>query len=107
MLYQLCLSTLVSALTTPLDRIKTCLQTQALAPTCLRPIPKENCKLANQVRYKTFVEAAVGIARQEGLAGFFRGLTPRVLSHTPAVAISWTTYEMTKNALLRHYNNGV
>lgn len=95
-----------AALTTPLDRIKTCLQTQELAPTCLRPIPKENCKMvANKVRYNTFVEAAVGIAKQEGLAGFFRGICPRVLSHTPAVAISWTTYEMTKNALLRQYNN--
>ena len=93
-----------AALTTPLDRIKTCLQTQELAPTCLRPIPKENCKMVNKVRYNTFVEAAVGIAKQEGLAGFFRGLCPRVLSHTPAVAISWTTYEVTKNALLRHYN---
>lgn len=96
-----------AALTTPLDRIKTSLQTQALAPVCLRPnFPKENCKLAaSQVRYRTFVQAAMGIAKQEGFTGFWRGLTPRVLSHTPAVAISWTTYEMTKNALLRHYNS--
>ena len=94
-----------AALTTPLDRIKTCLQTQELAPTCLRPVPKENCKRVVKVRYNTFIEAAVGIAKEEGFSGFWRGLTPRVLSHTPAVAISWTTYEMTKNALLRHYNN--
>lgn len=96
-----------AALTTPLDRIKTCLQTQELAPTCLRPVPKENCRKAIRVRYNTFVEAAVGIAKEEGLAGFWRGLVPRVLSHTPAVAISWTTYEVTKAALLRHYNSGV
>uniref|UniRef100_A0A7S3P9D3 Mitochondrial carrier protein n=1 Tax=Amphora coffeiformis TaxID=265554 RepID=A0A7S3P9D3_9STRA len=96
-----------AALTTPLDRIKTSLQTQELTPTCLRPIPKESCKRMSQVRYKTFMEAAVGIAKEEGLAGFWRGVCPRVLSHTPAVAISWTTYEVTKNALLRHYNNGM
>ena len=93
-----------AALTTPLDRIKTCLQTQELAPTCLRPIPKENCRMASKVRYNTFMEAAAGIAKNEGFAGFWRGLCPRVLSHTPAVAISWTTYEMTKNALLRQYS---
>ena len=94
-----------AALTTPLDRIKTSLQTQELTPTCMRPIPKENCKF--KIRYNTFTEAAIGIAKEEGLAGFWRGVVPRVLSHTPAVAISWTTYEVTKNALLRHYNDGM
>ena len=89
-----------SALTTPLDRIKTSLQTQALAPACLRRL-KDNC---HNIRYRTFAQAAVGIWRQEGMAGFWRGLLPRVLSHTPAVAISWTTYETTKQALLRQYN---
>ena len=31
--------------------------------------------------------------------GFFRGMTPRVLLHAPAVAVSWTTYEFVKNLL--------
>lgn len=96
---------MAAALTTPLDRIKTSLQTQELAPACLRPIPKGNCRFNSKVRYQTFWDAAAGIAKEEGLVGFWRGLAPRVLSHTPAVAISWTTYELTKNALLRHYNN--
>jgi hypothetical protein len=99
-----------AAVTTPLDRIKTSLQTQALQPACLRTATKlrENCPLRQQqpvvLRYSTFWQAAAHIAKDEGLAGFWRGLAPRVLSHTPAVAISWTTYELAKQTLLQHYS---
>jgi solute carrier family 25 iron transporter 28/37 len=98
-----------AALTTPLDRLKTSLQTQELAPACLRQIedcPKQqwrnNTAAATTAapRYTSVFQAAQGIYQQEGIRGFARGWLPRVLSHTPAVAISWTTYEMTKQALL-------
>ena len=45
--------------------------------------------------------AALRIYQTEGMVGFFRGVTPRILSHTPAVAISWTTYETAKEYLKR------
>lgn len=97
-----------AAVTTPLDRIKTSLQTQALQPACLRTAKlREHChlrKAPQAVRYTTFWQAAAHIAREEGVAGFWRGLAPRVLSHTPAVAISWTTYELAKQTLLQHYS---
>ena len=52
-------------------------------------------------QHRTVADAARFIYRHEGLPGFFRGLLPRVLSHTPAAAISWTTYEAAKAWLLR------
>lgn len=96
-----------SAVTTPLDRIKTALQTQQLAPVCRRGLPREACTLKNAfiVKHVNWRQAATSIWREEGAAGFFRGLTPRVLSHTPAVAISWTTYETAKQYLLSSYDD--
>lgn len=87
-----------AAITTPLDRIKTALQTQSLTPTtCAQP---EHCRA---LRYESWMHAATTIAREEGIAGFTRGLLPRVLAHTPAVAISWTTYESLKQFLMKNY----
>ena len=93
-----------SAVTTPLDRIKTALQTQQLAPVCPRGLSQHACAAAAAtVKHVNWQQAARTIWVEEGARGFFRGLTPRILSHTPAVAISWTTYETTKQYLLQHY----
>jgi len=88
-----------SALTTPLDRIKTVLQIQQLQPTracgsC--PIREQHSPRALEWR-----QAWRQIVKQEGITGLWRGTLPRVLSHTPAVAISWTTYETAKDWLTR------
>ena len=127
-----------SATTTPLDRIKTYLQTQQLTPACLlSPNPgrapdvcpltsvrnnKSNASgssaaaalasasttttVVNKPLVADFRQAAIRIYQTEGMAGFFRGVTPRVLSHTPAVAISWTTYETAKKYLAHHFSGG-
>ena len=91
-----------SATTTPLDRIKTLLQTQQMAPACW-PTPPDNCPQKAVVEQWPIVnnayEALTRILTTEGAVGLFRGVVPRVLSHTPAVAISWTTYETAKNIL--------
>jgi len=44
----------------------------------------------------------------EGVAGFYRGAVPRMLTQAPAVAISWTVYEGLKSLLVGNnlqYNN--
>jgi solute carrier family 25 (mitochondrial iron transporter), member 28/37 len=101
-----------SAVTTPLDRIKTALQTQQLAPICGRRI--QDCPLKKSLnnvtgnattmgiipKHLNWRQAAMTIWVEEGFAGFWRGITPRILSHTPAVAISWTTYETAKHYIL-------
>jgi solute carrier family 25 iron transporter 28/37 len=113
-----------SAITTPLDRVKTALQTQQLVPVC-SAFPNQQqhsssslattksahaalppyCPRNNMVMHANWREAAQFIWKTEGPAGFFRGLTPRVLSHTPAVAISWTTYETAKQYILSHHHH--
>jgi len=95
---------LAAATTTPLDRIKTYLQTQQLTPACLvGTAPSENCpmKAHGNPIVAGWRQAAMRIYKTEGAIGFFRGITPRILSHTPAVAISWTTYETAKQYLQR------
>jgi solute carrier family 25 (mitochondrial iron transporter), member 28/37 len=90
-----------SAATAPLDRIKTALQTQHLLPTCYKLEREGRCALATHANWR---EAARHILETEGYQGFFRGIVPRVLSHTPAVAISWTTYETAKQFLMKNYS---
>lgn len=97
---------IAAATTTPLDRIKTYLQTQQLTPACsVTSVQPDHCPLTNQSKSSKPIvagwqQAALRIYQSEGAVGFFRGLTPRILSHTPAVAISWTTYETAKQYLL-------
>jgi hypothetical protein len=52
-----------------------------------------------KVTYKSAIDCARHIFKEEGYKGFLRGLTPRMLQHAPAVAISWTTYETMKKLL--------
>jgi solute carrier family 25 (mitochondrial iron transporter), member 28/37 len=83
-----------AATTTPLDRIKTVLQTQQLTSACtLGECPRI---AVDKLSLRQAIEM---IVKQEGLPGFFKGMAPRVASHTPAVAISWTTYETAKQWL--------
>ena len=66
-----------AALTTPLDVIKTLLQTRGTTQD-------------KELRYvKGIYEAASIINRQQGLPGFFRGLQPRIYTAVPSTAICW------------------
>ncbi|KAF8055036.1 SPAC8C9.12c [Scenedesmus sp. PABB004] len=76
-----------AAVTTPLDVVKTRLQTEGvLAPK----------------RYGTTAVLPVlrRIVAEEGLAAIWRGVKPRVLFNCPAAAVSWGTYESMKRLLL-------
>ena len=50
---------------------------------------------------KGILQIVTTILAEEGLKGFLRGIVPRVLSHAPSVAISWTAYEAMKSILSR------
>ncbi|KAJ3057465.1 asparaginyl-tRNA synthetase [Rhizophlyctis rosea] len=76
-----------AAITTPLDVAKTLLQTRGVATD--RVIRNAS----------GMVEAFKIIYQRHGWAGFARGVQARVLSHMPATAICWTTYEFMKMAL--------
>ncbi|ANB12366.1 Mrs3p [Sugiyamaella lignohabitans] len=73
-----------AAITTPLDVIKTLLQTKGL-----------NYDVSVR-QLNSFKDAASYIYKHDGLRGFWKGLRPRVVSNMPSTAISWTSYEMAK-----------
>ena len=66
-----------AAVTTPLDVIKTLLQTRGTA---------NDLELRNA---QGILDAAAIIKRQHGYGGFFRGLKPRIVTTVPSTAICW------------------
>ncbi|KAK2738573.1 Fe(2+) transporter [Myotisia sp. PD_48] len=73
-----------AAVTTPLDVIKTVLQTRGLAED------------AETKTARGLLNAAKIIKRQYGWAGFARGMRPRIIATMPSTAICWSSYEMAK-----------
>jgi len=80
-----------AAVTTPMDVVKTRLQTQDF-------LVVKNSKNV-PTKYTGAVDAVLRIYREEGLNAFAKGLKPRLALHMPAAAISWTVYEMVKKLI--------
>lgn len=82
--------------TCPLDVIKTKLQNQTQA----------NHDISKSSRptqlYKGLIGTAKVIQRQEGLAGFYRGVKPMVLGYIPTWAIYMPVYDGTRQFLYDH-----
>ncbi|RMZ91809.1 hypothetical protein DV736_g980, partial [Chaetothyriales sp. CBS 134916] len=73
-----------AGITTPLDVIKTLLQTRGLSQQ-------------DEIRkVRGLFHAATIIKQQFGWAGFMRGWRPRIISTMPSTAICWSSYEMAK-----------
>jgi len=73
-----------SSVTTPLDVVKTLLQTKGSSTDA----EIKNCS--------GFRQATGIIYDRHGIKGFFRGFKPRVLTNMPSTAISWSVYEYFK-----------
>ena len=73
-----------AAVTTPLDVIKTLLQTRGAV---------QDAEIRNA---RGLLEAAAIIKRRDGYAGFFKGLRPRMITTMPSTAICWSAYELAK-----------
>ncbi|CAO3643787.1 unnamed protein product [Cunninghamella echinulata] len=73
-----------SSVTTPLDVVKTILQTRGQS---------HDARIRNA---NGFMDAVTIIKERYGVSGFFRGFKPRVLTHMPSAAISWSVYEYFK-----------
>ena len=71
----------------PLDTIKAKLQVQQAA----------KCTEFTNIR-----EAAKVTLKREGIQGLYRGLTVSVFGSIPAVSIYFTTYELSKQSLLKY-----
>ena len=73
-----------AALTTPMDVVKTMLQTRgSTSDAALRNV-------------SGFVEGCKLLHAREGTKGFFRGVKPRVITAMPSTAICWSAYEACK-----------
>ncbi|ROT42692.1 mitochondrial carrier [Sodiomyces alkalinus F11] len=73
-----------AALTTPMDVIKTMLQTRGTATDPeLRSV-------------NGFMAGARLLLQREGFRGFFKGVGPRVVTTMPSTAICWSAYEASK-----------
>lgn len=73
-----------AAITTPLDVVRTRLQTQGEV---------------GARRYRGLADALTAISLEEGAPGLLRGVRARILFHAPAAAVCWTTYEFCKHLL--------
>lgn len=70
-----------AGVTTPLDVAKTLLQTRGTSQD-------------TELRRVTGMSDAFRIIwRRDGIKGFFRGVSPRVLTHMPSNALCWLSYE--------------
>ena len=110
---------LAAAFTTPMDVIKTRMQTQCVLLDCdvaktteqtysgvctvrgsLKACPQEaaaqQARAAVESTTANAISVARAIVRDEGALALTRGMGARVLFHIPAAAICWTTYEAAK-----------
>ncbi|KAF4512133.1 hypothetical protein G6O67_001312 [Ophiocordyceps sinensis] len=82
-----------AGLTTPMDVVKTILQTRG---TSSDP----------QVRTVSgFVGGCRLLYCQDGLRGFFKGVRPRIVTTMPSTAICWSAYEFSKAYFIKRNDN--
>lgn len=77
---------MAAAITTPLDVVKTRLQTEGVTSNTI-------------YRHTGVLSVLQQIVREEGKQVIWRGLKPRVMFHVPSAAICWGTYETMKELL--------
>ncbi|CAI5440834.1 unnamed protein product [Caenorhabditis angaria] len=88
---------LAAAITTPMDCVKTVLNTQQTAETTAENANRRIFLHSNSSSYyKGITDAVRMIYTQRGMAGFSCGLQARVIFQVPATALSWSVYELFK-----------
>ncbi|KAJ1373091.1 Mitofusin-1 [Parelaphostrongylus tenuis] len=85
---------LAAALTTPLDCVKTVLNTQQTPAIC-----QEDVFFKTAGSYRSIFDVCKTIYLQRGLAGFTCGMQARIIFQAPATALSWSVYELFKYVL--------
>eukprot|EP00126_Sphaerothecum_destruens_P000938 Sdes_comp11792_c0_seq1m2854 len=83
-----------SAVTTPLDVVKTLLNTQEIVHQNRVPSRPSTLHYVGGM-----VEAVAIIYRRHGILGFSKGMSARILFHVPSTAICWSVYEFFKHMI--------
>jgi len=78
-----------AAITTPLDVAKTLLNTQEQKKT-----------LNREQRIRGMANALIKIYKINGVPGYFKGVTARIVYQMPSTAICWSVYEFFKHTLI-------
>jgi solute carrier family 25 phosphate transporter 23/24/25/41 len=78
-----------------------------LATFCTYPMDFIRCRLSMQTEkhalYRGLVDGIVTVARQEGFLRLYTGIWPSLLGIIPYAGFQLSTYDMTRNALMKHY----
>ncbi|CAD6197212.1 unnamed protein product [Caenorhabditis auriculariae] len=91
---------LAAALTTPMDCVKTVLNTQQTAETVEGSAAGgRRILVAAAYQYRGVSDAIRTIYTQRGVGGFVCGLQARVIFQMPATALAWSVYELFKFVL--------
>lgn len=85
--------------TTPLDVVKTRLQTQN-EKLVIAKLNKDSTVSYNKIPYNSIRETFLQIFREDGIRGLWRGAIPRMMFFLPGAAVSWATYEHIKTLLI-------
>jgi solute carrier family 25 folate transporter 32 len=56
-------------------------------------------------QYSGFVKTVLTVLRQEGIKGFYRGLSTNLIRSIPAAVVTFTSYEEIRKTLEHHYTN--
>ena len=68
--------------------------------TSFSTVNKTDCQTEPQIKYKNIFSTTKIIYLEDGfIKGFFKGVSPRIISNAPSCAISWGTYEIVKHLL--------
>ena len=87
---------IAAAATTPLDVCKTLLNTQAVHAT------GNSAGTGGTALVGGLAQAVATVYRHRGVRGYFGGVTARVVSQSPATAISWSVYEFFKYVITNY-----